>query len=112
MEYGERITASSLANSERECESVIKRALDSKSEYNWEVFSEYSKKLFNMAAVPAEKPGINTMTLKAFLNYGDGTGRDVGLGGYAFNVSVDDGSGAPRVAYVSLRQHTTGGTYF
>jgi hypothetical protein len=112
MEYGGRITASSLANSELECERVIKRALDSNSEYNWEVFSEYSKKLFNMEASPAETPGIAMMTLKAFLNYGDGTGRDVGLGGYAFNVSVDDGSGAPRVAYVSLRQHTTGGAYF
>jgi hypothetical protein len=112
MGYGGRITASSLASSERECEGVIKSALADNSEYNWEVFSEYSKKLFNMKAVPAGKPGVDTMTLKAFLNYGDVTGRDVGLAGYAFNVSVDDGSGALGVAYVSLRQHTTGGAFF
>ncbi|WP_166674941.1 hypothetical protein [Pseudomonas helmanticensis] len=91
---------------------MIKSALANHSEYNWEVFSEYSRKLFTMTAVPAEKPGVATMTLKEFLNYEDGKGSDVKLTGYSFNVSVCDDSGALGVAYVSLRQHTTGGANF
>lgn len=107
MEYGPRYDVSSIASSVEQCKKEIITALSKGADYQWELFSQYSRQLYDVTATK-EKAGVATKTLEEFLNYKNpGTGQQ----GYKFNVSVDD-DGVSCVAYVWFRERAVTGAWF
>ncbi|WCM50523.1 hypothetical protein OH720_26800 [Pseudomonas sp. WJP1] len=107
MEYSLRYDVPSIAASVEQCKTEIIAAIEKEGERQWELFSQYSRKLYDVTA-SKERAGVSTKTLEEFLTYQNpGTAQQ----GYQFNVSIED-NGVYRVAYVWFRARYVSGANF